>query len=919
MRMKCFGILLIAMATTTNAVELEITVVDFESGDPINQTAVRGNIDGSLFDVVTGDNGVCVFPLPEGGVEYNVTLTVDAAGYVPALVHWEVADHQLPDTYTVRLERGTEISGRVAYDDGTPIEDALVRLYVGQTREGIVQPAITDLEIKTDADGRWQCDRVPKSLGKLQVRVTPPGEPRVRSVTFSEGGEHSIAALRDGSATIEIARRFTLAGVVRNQAGEPIAGARLMAWPTEQTAASASTVESDRDGAFAFQNVRAERMMISTVKDGLSPDMTAATPGPDAEPIEITLKPGHTIKGRVTNFEGGPLEGALVAPHTWRGQRVLAIEMETDADGQFEWTGAPEEGAVFEFRKSGYASLLEEPLIPDPDEYLIQMRELLRVGGAVVDDETGEPLEGFKVFQGTVWDTSNEVQWAAYHSDEGYKGEYEIYIRAGTPAVQVRIEADGYLPVFSRVFTEDEGYQRFDARMKKGTGPEGVIFGPDGEPLPRVAVYMTPLSDYLILKNSNTQDNVTRYQITDEDGRFTFAPVHPEFRLAVIDSAGSAVQSFTLGEESYDLTLEPPAVVEGVAYYDGELAPYERVQLSYDPELNNGVALTFNTNTDPDGRYRFESIPAGEAKVALLKRANNQFAETNAELVVMQAGENAAVNLGEGGRAVIGKVVVGDTDLAGRPIGLQPIWIETVAPLPVPNEVDRNDHDAFDRWYADWKHTDAGRRYRAASRKYVAEIAPNGEFRAADLLPAEYLIRWQLALDYDGDVANIVHGFTLDAGEGDFYLGEIAASVPKDLAIGDEAPLFEVKSLTGAPVKLTDFRGNYVLLDFWATWCGPCIGETPYLVETFERFGDRDDFAMIGLSLDDDTDAPLTYTTENNMDWTQAFLGSGGGAVATDYGVQGIPSIMLIDPEGRIIETGLRGAGIVDAVAKHLE
>ena len=138
--------------------------------------------------------------------------------------------------------------------------------------------------------------------------------------------------------------------------------------------------------------------------------------------------------------------------------------------------------------------------------------------------------------------------------------------------------------------------------------------------------------------------------------------------------------------------------------------------------------------------------------------------------------------------------------------------------------------------------------------------------------------------------------------------------------VGQEAPLFEVKTVDGKEVKLADFKGKYVLLDFWATWCGPCVGETPNLKAVFEKYGKREDFAMIGLSLDKEIEKPKAYAKQNGCEWVDGFLGDWGkDEVTKKYGVSGIPSIWLIGPDGKVVASGLRGGGIMQAVTSALE
>jgi len=138
--------------------------------------------------------------------------------------------------------------------------------------------------------------------------------------------------------------------------------------------------------------------------------------------------------------------------------------------------------------------------------------------------------------------------------------------------------------------------------------------------------------------------------------------------------------------------------------------------------------------------------------------------------------------------------------------------------------------------------------------------------------------------------------------------------------VGQEAPGFEIKTTDDKTIKLADYRGKYVLLDFWATWCGPCRGETPNLKAVYEQFGKREDFVMVGLSLDQEKEKPIAYAKEKGTQWIDGFLGDWGkDEVTKKYGVRGIPSIWLIGPDGKVVAKELRGEGISEAVKKALE
>ena len=129
--------------------------------------------------------------------------------------------------------------------------------------------------------------------------------------------------------------------------------------------------------------------------------------------------------------------------------------------------------------------------------------------------------------------------------------------------------------------------------------------------------------------------------------------------------------------------------------------------------------------------------------------------------------------------------------------------------------------------------------------------------------------------------------------------------------------MIEATTLDGKPLTLADFSGRYVLLDFWATWCGPCIGEIPQLQAVHDAFGKDERFAILSLSVDEKIEEPRKFQEKRKLPWTQAFLGDGiHGPIPGKFGVEAIPAFVLIGPDGKIVDRGMRGDEIKKAVAK---
>jgi len=128
-------------------------------------------------------------------------------------------------------------------------------------------------------------------------------------------------------------------------------------------------------------------------------------------------------------------------------------------------------------------------------------------------------------------------------------------------------------------------------------------------------------------------------------------------------------------------------------------------------------------------------------------------------------------------------------------------------------------------------------------------------------------------------------------------------------AVGKVAPDFEMPDTAGKLVKLSSLRGKYVLLDFWASWCGPCRAENPNLVKVYKKYKDQN-FTVVGVALDKlkDKDAWLAAIKNDELPWLQlSELKFWASPVAKSFGVQAIPQNFLIDPNGVIIGKTLMG------------
>lgn len=139
------------------------------------------------------------------------------------------------------------------------------------------------------------------------------------------------------------------------------------------------------------------------------------------------------------------------------------------------------------------------------------------------------------------------------------------------------------------------------------------------------------------------------------------------------------------------------------------------------------------------------------------------------------------------------------------------------------------------------------------------------------------------------------------------------------LSMGQEAPQIELTNPNGELLKLTDYRGKYVMIDFWAAWCKPCRQENPNVVKLYEKYKDKG-FEIYGVSLDRTRDDWVKAIADDGLTWPQVSdLQYFNSIAAIDYKINAIPATYLLDPEGKIIAQDLRGKSLENKLAEIFE
>ena len=164
----------------------------------------------------------------------------------------------------------------------------------------------------------------------------------------------------------------------------------------------------------------------------------------------------------------------------------------------------------------------------------------------------------------------------------------------------------------------------------------------------------------------------------------------------------------------------------------------------------------------------------------------------------------------------------------------------------------------------------------------------------------------------------IMDHFSTKVKESNYYghLNKLFYSL-KNVAIHQPAPNFSIKNNNGEMIRLNDFKGKFVLIDFWASWCAPCRASNPELVKVYETFQNRN-FTILGISVDKDKKRWINAIEKDKLPWINVSNLKGWDEVSNLYGVKAVPQNFLIDPEGVIIDKNIEVKEIMNKLDKVL-
>jgi peroxiredoxin len=455
----------------------------------------------------------------------------------------------------------------------------------------------------------------------------------------------------------------------------------------------------------------------------------------------------------------------------------------------------------------------------------------------------------------------------------------------------------------------------------------GKVYLPDGSAASNAAVVILKKREtVLFFDRGFPSEEFLNIAFTEADGSFSLPEVSDAEVIDAAHNDGFAVLDLAKSKSPSEIHLEPWGRIEGTMLLEGKSGAHQKLDLHQGFSSPGHLVFgTISATSDDQGRFVFTNLPPGEVTIS---RSIHDSLYAQQYFTVI-AGKTTVIQHGFHGRTLTGHFAMPDATNAINWNGGWGFRLLSKLPPPPPLPKDANPRT----WWIDFQSSPEGIARQRASKSFAISVEANGDFKIEDVPAGPYELDVQLRETpgfFGTEIARLTNDLTVpefSPAEEDrpLDLGTLTLEkTPPAVEIqerkpGDIAPDFQVKTVDGGSLRLADFRGKYVLLDFWATWCLPCRREMPNLKAVYDFFGTNQQFAMVSLSLDKTMEAPRDYAKTNHFGWHQGFLGDWAKTtLPAQYGVDGIPSVFLINPSGKIVATDLRGDDIASAVANAL-
>ena len=875
-----------------------------------------------------GSGSTWHLPAAPGWSVRALLATGESTNALPLTQQWDV---DLPDLVrreaagegTKTAARIVDYSGRVVDEKGQPIAGALVTLYI-ESNSGSRKYR----RIATNANGSWSL-RLREDIRSARIQIEHPDY--LRETARAPRTILNLHTLRDGSAIDVLKHGMRVSGRVLDTVGRPIRNAPVLVGesyysdgdPVSDQVETDDMARTDHAGYFSIGGLAQGEQIFLVAADGYAPSRAVIELGKQPKPLEVVLNQGHTASGRVVDEAGKPVQGIEVSVTGWYPPKSypqrLSHLVTSDRDGRFQIPNLPRQGTI-----SGHVNSKRDHLktifrfaaaVNDIGD--VPMYSPVILSGRVLDVARGTSITRFSATEGFI-DEDGKFQ-STYDSQEfnDEKADYRWKIRSRTVTFgqerpfALRISADGYVPVLTPAVLPGQLSTPATIKLKTASIFRSRVQTSQGKPPPSAQLYLVGPDDLTGLPCSGP--NVWTYETpvaARKDGSFEISMKDETQRLIVFSESGYAVLPVALLRSHQPITLTPWARIEGTCRSQGRARKGVKVvaepirpraaRSSQDP-----LRFFPTATTDETGKFVIEDVPAMPLRVGTQVWPGWE----TMNFLTIKPGQTHHVTLGDDGPAVTGRVdftpvVATHSPKSGLKFDTRRSAARAIrlAPRPeVPPGVDAADWERQLEMVRNGKAPDD-----LTLPVHSTRIQPNGSFAFESLPSGQYT----LLVDVHGESPIELNelGLTVARGRIDFtvaeknvHLQDIKLIPLTPPAVGSPAPEWSGRGFASKAPTLSSLRGKYVVLDFWAGWCRDCRASRPALLELHTKYGDKVSF--VGLNFDEPKARAANSVAAYKAPWPQILAGpwSPDNATLAAYGVETIPSIWLIGPNGNVL------------------
>lgn len=945
---------------TAAAGVMRVQVLDPE-GKPLEEARIHASIwtkEKSFRhnrDYQTDTAGIAPVELPPS---YEIVrLWTGKRGMSTLFSHWEqnelASGTKLPAVYTVQLEASVSAGGRIVDEQGQPIAGVTVEVEAqgghpakadgrtgyaygvasGKSTEGLDDGAVT-----TDAEGRWRIDNVPcHPKTTLTLMVTHPDY-----ISDLQGNELQKAAgittamLRQQTAVLTLKSGIRVHGQVTDPEGHPLPDALVIRGDDPYLSRTPAKFATDAEGRFRWPALPPGEVTLTVLAPGFAPQMRQVQVAAGMAAHDFRMQPGKPIELRFVDPAGQPIPEVSVRLLEWKGKKSIQsdhnpnhpkvpdvkIPKRADAEGAWRWDAAPDEPVKMLIEAKGCTRCELEMAGGEPPR-TVTLKLEHRITGRVTDAQTGQPLPTFTVLPVNIV-RSDWLSAERYNAVPGKDGQF-AYLARGTDCPQrLRVEALGYRTQTGPEFrVGDDSPRSQDFPLQPSPPITGVILHPTGNPAGKVNVLLAIPTEQVALGGVELANHVV---VTDEAGHFAFPDPGEPFTVVAQGEAGFALADFAAERhELGSLQLKPWASVRGQFRDGGQPIPNAtffvallRPLGTQDPRIDTQM---LQVRTDQDGRFEFPRLPPEPLRMwgYLGPWHEEGFRSAPSIPLDLQPGQQVELDLGHAGAVIDGQVT-----LTGNvPAELDCTYslnylIQRKPAVPPSPEMAQQEPEAREGWQPRWCQTGEGSPPLNTHPHWFVKLAADGSFRISGVPEGQYDLTIAVYAKPSGclvePLGRAVVPVTVraeDVARGQLTVPAIPVPLIPLPAVG-ETPKLRFQGADGQPGSLTEFRGQYTLVHFWASWCSPCRTQLPQVRRLQERYAPR--LTVVGISLDEESATWQAACEQLHLTGPQGRL-----TAAAEAGISTVPTYWLLDPAGKLLARTQDPEALAEPLAQSLE